>query len=331
MSYRSMARTLVGEIPGVAESLAKTKINEALGKIYDETDWSFQTQYSGWLNPGLVASVGTVTVTPFSNVVIGDAAATAAWAAITSPLITVLQFRNPSYSLYNIIGYDTTTNAPFATLTLDRPWMEPVTGAGQAYWIYQAYFTVPVADFRKFVAILDTTNNAPVLFSELSQDDLSFQDPQRLQFGPAVPTYAVPYGVDQRPQSSTLGYAMYEIWPHNLSYMPYSFSYKRRGALLVNPLDTVPYPLTDELVTWRAKEVLYQFKEAQKGEQVQRGSGANWQFLAEMANAEYKAVLKQIRAVDANLHRDFVTRANKNQPPSDGYSTMTTGLLNIGR
>lgn len=327
-----MAKSLAnGEIPGVAQSLAKTKLNEGLGKIYDETDWSFQTQYGGWLNPGLQANQGTVTVNPFSNIVIGDAAATSIWANIGF-IITQCQFRNPNYSLYNIIGYDTTSHAPFATLTLDRPWLEPVKGAGNPYMIYQAYFPVPVPDFRKFIEIRDTTNNTPVNFVDVSQDDLSSLDAQRLQFGPCVPTYAVPFGVDQRPGSSTLGNIMYEIWPHNLSYMPYSFSFKRRGPLLVNPADTPPYPITEELVMWRAKEVLYQYKEAQKGEQVQRGSGANWLLLAGMAAKEYQPVLQRIRAIDANLHRDFLTRRNPPvQAPSDGYSPMGGGLLNIGR
>lgn len=333
-----MARSLAngGEIPGVPLSLAKTKINEALGKIYDETDWSFQTQYANWLTVKLLAT-GTVTLTQFSNQVIGDAGASSVWAT-TTPFITLRQFRSPNYSLYNIINYDVTSNPPFGTLTLDRPWMEPVFGAGQPYQIYQAYFPVPVADFRKFIEIRDTTNNAPVNYWDLSQADLSSMDAQRLQFGPCVPTYAVQYGTDLRPQSSTLGYDVYELWPHVLSNIAYSFSYKRRGPLLVNPADTVPYPLTEELVMWRAKEVLYQFKEAQKGEQVQRGSGANWLLLAEMAMVEYAGkdgtggLLKKVRAVDANLHRDFLTRRNPPvQTPVDGYSPAGGGLLNIGR
>lgn len=333
MSFASMAKTLAnGEIPGVALSLAKTKINDALGVIYDETDWSFQSRYGGWLNPGLKANTGTVTVTPYSDQVIADATATAAWAAITSPLITVLQFRVLPYSLYNIIGYDTTTNAPFATLTLDRPWMEPPSGSGITYFIYQAYFAVPVKDFRKFTFIMDTTFNAPVDYTKYSLADLGTIDPQRVRFGPTVPTFAVAIGADQRPQSSTLGYPMFEIWPHNLSLMPYTFGYKRRGPQLVNLADEVPTPLTEELVLHRTREILYLYKEAQTGEQVARGSGADWKFLSQASAAEYQKVLKQIRAIDANLHQDFVTRGfSKSRSPRDGYSTNVLGQLNVGR
>ena len=328
-----MAKSLAtGEIPGVAESLARNKLNEALGYVYDETDWSFQTGYGQWLAPGWLLSSGSVTVYPYSPTVIGDMAATQQWLGLMGrPLITELQFRDPSYSLYNIVGFDPNVNWPNATLTLDRPWMEPTTGAGRPYMIYQAYFPAPVQDFRKFMWIMDTMQAAEVDYWTFSQDDLSIRDPQRLRFGPNVPTFAVPAGVDQRPNSSTLGYVMYELWPHVLSRIPYPFCYKRRGSMLVKPDDTVPYPITEEVVTWRTKEVLYQFKEAQKGENVMRGAGANWQFLSEAANQEYMRVLGRVRAIDANLHRDFLTRPGRLTLTRDGYSTMRLGLLNIGR
>jgi len=336
MSFLSMAKSLAGgEIPGVSETLAKNKINEALGRIYDETDWSFQVQEGGWNNPGLLASGGTVTVTPYSNQVIGDANATTIWAGIQTgprPVLTELQFRDPSYALYDIVAYDTTSHPPFATLTLDRQWLEPTTGAGRPYQIYQCYFPVPVQDFRKFIEIRDTTYDQPVDFWTYSRDDLAYVDPQRLQFGPGVPTYAVPHDVDQRPGSTTLGFVRYEIWPHNLSHMPYSFGYERRGALLVNPTDTLQYPIDEELLMWRVREVLYQFCEAQKGIDVQRGAGANWQFLAEKAEKEYNRKLQLIKSVDRNLNRNLVIRKKRFSDASyDGYSTQRLGKLNIGR
>ena len=331
-----MAKSLAaGEIPGVAEQLARNKLNEALGYIYDETDWSFQTRYGQWLAPGWLLSSGSVTVTPYSPEVIGDAGATYQWENLVGrPFITELQFRDPSYSLYNIVGYDTGLNWPYATLTLDRPWMEPTSGPGRPYMIYQALFPAPSADFRKFVWIMDTMLASPVDYWTYSQDDLSVRDPQRLVFGPNVPTYAVAAGIDTRPNSSTQGFILYELWPHVLSRIPYTFAYRRRGDLMVKPDDTVPPPLTEELVTWRTKEVLYQFKEAQKGENVLRESGANWQYLAEAANEEYLRVLQRIRAIDANLHRDFLTKGVSGCGSGwDGrpYSTQRLGLQNIGR
>ena len=38
MSYITMAKSLAqGEIPGVSLELVKSKINDALGRVYDET------------------------------------------------------------------------------------------------------------------------------------------------------------------------------------------------------------------------------------------------------------------------------------------------------
>ena len=126
MSFYTLSKSLSGEVPGTPLSYAQTKVQDALGSIFDSSDWSFQTQYAGWLCPGQVANSGTFTTTPYSTAVIADATATAALAAyVAPPFLTTLQYRDPARAIYNIVGYDTTTNAPFATLTLDRPWMEP--------------------------------------------------------------------------------------------------------------------------------------------------------------------------------------------------------------
>lgn len=337
MSYSSMSKSISqGEVPGVSLAFTKTKLNEALVDVYNCFDWTFQTAYSGWYVPALIAT-GTVTVTAYSDQVIADAAATAAWAAITGrPFLTERQFRNPSWALYSIIEYlagddPDNPNTPFATLTLDRPWLEVTTGAGQPYQIYQAYYPVPVADFTKFIEIRDTTNSAPVSFTELSQDDLSAIDPKRLMFGPTVPEYAVPYGFDQRPGSATFGFAMYELWPHVLALYPYSFSYKRSGPLMTAQADTPPFPITEKLVKSRALELLYLWKEAQKGSDVERGAGANWIMLAQASAAEYKEELRLVKRKDANLNRDLMTRPrNPGSYTSDGYSTNRKGDLNVG-
>ncbi len=306
MSFYAMAKSLSGEVPGTPLSLAQTKVQDALGSIFDQSDWSFQTQYAGWLVPGQVASSGTYTVTPYQNTVIADATATAVLAAyVAPPFLTTLQYRDPARAPYNIVGYDTTTNAPFATLTLDRPWMEPTSGPGQPYMIYQCYFVAPVSDFRHFIEIRDTTDAGRLNYWSLSQADLARRDPQRTQF--ADPAYVVPVGVDQRPNSATLGWQMFELWPQQLSRVPYSFSYKRRGPMLVNPTDTVPYPLTEELVSLRAQEQLYQYKAAMAEEKM-KGAGAGWMVLAGAAAKDYANRMSLILGVDINLRNDNIDR-----------------------
>src|SRR5204863_9001981 len=132
----NMAFELVGETPGLPVPLARSKINEALGTIYDEQLWSFQLQESGWLTGGLLfgtgtQSAGTITTTAYSNQVVGDATAAALWVAYfgsgNRPLLTECQIRVPFYSLYSIVAFDGVN-----TFTLDRVWMEP-SGTQQAY------------------------------------------------------------------------------------------------------------------------------------------------------------------------------------------------------
>ena len=337
-----MAKQLVGDVPGIPLPYAQTIINSALKMIYDEQRWSFQVKENGWLTPGLLGglspslsyqSPGRITVVPYSTTIYGDAVATARWASLVGrPFLTEQQIRVPAYSLYNIITYyqpgnnpdDPTT--PFATLILDRPWMEPAQ-TNAVYMIYQAYFPVPVTSFRKFGQIRDTTNNAWVNFSQRDQAWLSVNDPQRTVFD--IPTYAVPYEVDQRPNSATLGNMLYELWPHPLSRLPYSFSYIWQGPLLALPGDTVLYPLNEELVLWRSKELGYLWKESQKGDGLLRGSGADWRFLAQEANMQYARRLKTVKLIDVGLGDLYWTKFNRTAVGSDGYETMI-GTLNVG-
>lgn len=414
MSFFNIAKGLTGRVPGTPLSLAQETVAEALGKIYDQTDWSFQRTitYANWLCPGNVANVGTYNVTPYSNTVIANGAATNALAlglASSGVFVTTLQFRNPAYSIYNIIASGTTdtvaylqiatpganqtpgtyivngvggtgigsqalitvgvngvvSNAPIilasgsgyttpsglptftlaaggtaatfipllnTVLTLDRPWLEPVSGQ-QNYMIYQAYFVAPVADFRKFIEVRDTTDACRLNFWSMTQAELAIRDPQRTEF--ADPSFVVPAGIDQRPGSSTLGYQMFELWPQQLSYIPYSFSYRRRGVIPQTYNDFVimspPYPITEELVKWRSLEVLYQFKEAQKEKSEARGAGANWMMLAQMAGKEYAEVLDKILAIDVNINGEMFTRIEgRGRLPSNRPYSNQLGGLNVG-
>jgi len=329
-----MSFGLTGQIPGLEFPLAKSFINEALGYIYDFQIWSFQFKEDGWFTPGLQfasgnQSSGTITATRFTDQIVGDATAAAAWLAYfnagTLPVLTQFQIRSPYYSLYNIVAYDGVN-----TFTVDRPWMEP-DGAGLTYMVYQAYFPVPVADFKRFLAIRDTTNAAPINYSKYSQRDLIVLDPQRTVFN--QPAYCIPYETDARVGSPTLGNMLYELWGHPLSQLPYTFNYLRRGTLLTNPTDTVPYPLTEELVMWRAKEVAYQWKEAQKGDGIARGAGADWRFLSERAEKEYMKALKIISDRDRDMVMAYFSRLYPGAETGfwgEPFANIQ-GNLNVGR
>jgi hypothetical protein len=333
MPFANMAFEIAGET-GIPIPLAQTKTNEALGEIYDFQQWSFQLRESGWLSPGLLfqsgsQSAGTITVAAYSTSIVGDATAAAAWLAYfnagTLPLLTSFQIRTPYYSLYNIVAYDGVN-----TFTIDRPWMEP-SGSGQAYMVYQAYFPAPVIDFKKFIEIRDTTNSAPLDYWTKSRVDLSIEDPQRTVFN--QPAFVCPYEVDNRAGSATLGYMLFELWPHPLSVLPYTMSYERRGNLLVLPSDTIPPPLTEDMVKWKTKETVYLWKESQKGDGVARGSGADWKFLAEAANVKYEKLRKPIAARDRDLVELYFRRFVRDA--AIGYYgepfANINGGLNVGR
>jgi hypothetical protein len=331
LSFIGMAKGLTGDVPGVPLRLAQRRLRQALGEVYDTFDWSFQPVYAAWLTSGLVASAGTFTTAIGKNTVLADASATAALAAISPPpIITQLQYRDPSRAPYNIVNYIPNFNTTgFAQLTLDRPWLEPTSGPGQPYMIYQCYFVGPYKDFRSFREIRDTTNARPINYWSLSQADLAQKDPQRTNY--SDPRYCVSVGPDLRPGSSTFGWRMWELWPHQLSMIPYSFSGRRRGPQLVNPTDELIYPLTEDLIEARTRQKLYMWKEAQKEADTERGSGANWLGLAKESAGEFAEELDRLRAVDANLQNDLQSHIYRDSafPAGAPYSNREGGL-NVG-
>ncbi len=213
-----------------------------------------------------------------------------------------------------------------AVITLDRPWMEP-NQVNSSYMIYQAYFPAP-AGFKRWYYISDTTNNNYMDWWSFTQIDLSEQDAERTDFD--EPTNVVPYGIDIRAGSATYGQMLYELWPHPISQLPYTFGCQCNWPPLQNWFDTVPFPLTDELLKMRAYEMLYLWKESQKGDEMERGSGANWQFLAQAMRAEYADRLKRIRNMDRNLVDLYFTRMRANLPAAGEVYGTVTGQANVG-
>lgn len=327
MAFRDLQFQLKGWIAKLALPFGQTIINDALRKVYEEHDWNWQKQVGGWLTPGLLGggtslSPGTVTLTVGSASVLGNAAASALWIATTAAKLKQYQFRLAAYNLYNIIDFDGVN-----TLTLDRPWMEPVNGSGQTYMIYQAYFPAPVIDFKRFWNVRDFTNSRN-LFTDKTQGYLAAQDPQRRVFG--LPSDVVPLGTDMRTGSATLGNMLYELWPHQLSILPYALYYSRMGAALSLPTDTLPFPLTEDMILYRARVIGYEWKAAQVGEDTKRGSGANWMFLMQQAEAQYNKRLAEQRKLDRDRGDPFVSKIRRETSSENGFTSIG-GYLNVGR
>ena len=221
------------------------------------------------------------------------------------------------------------TFQPFliATLTIDRDWMEPAQ-VSSGYFIYQCYFVAP-AGFKRWFFISDTTNNNTMNWWDKSQIDLSNEDAERTIFD--EPLYVVAYGPDIRQGSATYGQMTFECWPGPLTELPYTFGCECNWPALQNNTDTLPFPLTEELVKLRAYEMTALWKESQKGDNMERGSGANWQYLVKAYHDEYLNRLKLCRNMDRNLVDLYFTKMQRfpDATNNDGYATIT-GELNVG-
>lgn len=325
MAYQDIIGRLRGVAAKLPSSYAGTLANNGLQAIYDESTWSFMLQSGAWLTPGLAGggsgvSPGTITTTIGSPTVVGNATAATLWASLTNPTVTSYQIRLSQYSLYNIVAFTGGT-----TLTLDRPWMEPASGAGLSYMLYQAYFVTPPR-FKRFLAIQDFTNANWLNFTRYKQSDLAVLDPQRTIFD--LPTYVVPLSTDQRAGSATLGQMLYELWPGPLSVLPYYLYMVVDGPLMVLPSDDPPYPITNELVQLKAEVRAYEWLEAQKGAEYQRGSGADTKFLLGVAEKLYQQRLLPIKKRDRDLCDNFISKIRRQWTPNgpgNGFYSAITG------
>jgi len=212
-----------------------------------------------------------------------------------------------------------------AVLTLDRLWTSPIQ-VNSGYMAYQAYFAAP-AGFRRMYAIRDLVNNQPVDWWSYTQVSLSEIDPQRTDF--SQPEYAAYLGPDTRTGSATYGQGLWELWQGPITQLAYVCQWQVNWPLLSLPTDTLPMPLTEEMVKFRAKEVACAWKEANKGDDMERGSGANWQFLAKYYHEQYEYCLKKIRVADRNIVDLYFQKMNRTAGSVDGFVSVN-GQMGVG-
>jgi hypothetical protein len=235
--------------------------------------------------------------------------------------ITQMQIRSPAYALYSVVAYQN------PIITIDRPWMEP-DGSFLDYLMYQAYYPAPVPDLKRWLAIRDTSNASSLDFDDLNQNDLAVADPQRTIFG--LPNKVVPYKTDSRAGSATYGSMLYELYPHPLQQLPYALFAIRFGAPLVNPGDTLQYPLTEDCVEARARALCYEWKESQKGQETHRGAEANYEFLMQAAEVLYKERIQDIRKIDRNLGDPFIRTVRRTNAGCAGsFFSPITGTATV--
>lgn len=333
MSLSTMIAEQRGAVSGYSALLARTHLREAWRDIRNMKGWSFQLGVGGFSTPGAV-NQGSVTVELGSATVIGDAQATLEWLTASTPIsfLTNRQFRVGAGTIYNIISYDDGQtvgqgNYPFATLTLDRPFTDLVKETNpnapfvaKGYTIYQCYYPVPVREFQAWENMCDTTN---VIWLNTSPDKeerirIDRSDPQRQIF--SNPTTVLPYEVDQRPGSSTLGWMLYELYPQPQAQYAYQYWYSWAGPDLVNPTDTVPYPITEHCIKALARVKAYEWAAANVDASNPRGAGADFRFLMGAAKAQADEQMKELRLLD----RDRVDMWNARMTRNYGYGQVAT-------
>ena len=295
---------LQGSVPNMDAAYAKTLLNEAWEDVRRIGGWSWQQAQTGFTVPGAIAG-GAVSLQFGSATVTGDTVASAQWATASQygSLVTQRQFRSGGVSgagtIYDIVSADFTTPTA-ATLTLDRPYTDPLAGGVasatvQRYSIYQPYIVAPVKDFSRWLSVLDIAN-AGWIDTRGDRRMVDRVDPQRQQFG--NPSMLLGIGQDARTGSSTAGWERYELWNGPYSQYLYQAWFMRFGSDLVNLTDTLPIGIPESMVKARARARAYEQAEANKDPRNERGMGADFRFLMGAATKQYEEELKWARLRD---------------------------------
>jgi hypothetical protein len=325
MSLSTMVAEMRGAVPGYSAGLARTHIKNAWDDVRNMKGWSFQLGNGGFGTPPLI-NAGSVTVVFGASTVTGDAEASAAWATASQPgnLLTQQQFRVGQSTIYNIIGYQVVGG--FGQLTLDRPYYDVTSGANLGYSLYQCYYPVPVSDFLAWESVLDINNAIDLVTgtAKKNKDWVDANGPQRQIF--SNPGSMIPYGTDQRPGSSTAGWMLYELYPQPQAQYAYQTWYSRRGADLVLPSDTVPFPITEHVIKTLARVKAYEWLmvKLQAGNPEHHTSAI--QFAMGAAAKEAAAQLKEIRMEDRDRVDMWYSVLNRVK----GYGVVSTYNPNTG-
>ncbi len=324
MSLATMIAEMRGAVPGYSGLLARTHIRNAWDDVRNLKGWSFQLGNGGFGTPPLITA-GSVTVAFGASTVTGDAAATVAWGSASQPgsLLTQRQFRIGGGTIYNIIGYAVVGG--FGVLTMDRPYYDTTSGSTLGYSIYQCYYPVPVSDFLAWESVLDINNAIDLVTgtAKKNKDWVDANDPQRQIF--SNPGSIIPYGTDQRSGSSTAGWMVYELYPQPQAQYAYQTWYSRKGADLVNPSDTLPFPITEHLVKTLARVKAYEWLMVKLESEGKTTSAL--QFAMGAAAKEAAAQLKEIRMEDRDRVDMWFTVLNRIK----GQGYVTTFNPNTGQ
>lgn len=305
-----MVAELRGSVPKLPFAFSRTLINRAWRVIRQSNLWSFNLFESSLITPPLLNSGTVTTIQGVSSITFDPTIAVpaiAAWqAANPYVFLTQCQFRVGVGGIYNIIAYNSVTGIA----TLDRIFADP-GGAGQSYFIYQVYYTPPMSDFLTWMSVRN-----PVMYLDLelsvTRAEIDSRDPQRSWY--QFPTHVVSFGTDQRgagtpTPSATLGWPLFELWGQPVTPFTYQCYGLRKGTPLVNPTDTLPFSIGEDLVMARARAYAYEWAEANKSMEP-RAIGPDFKFLIGKTMDEYKTLLTLYRKQDRELTNNWFSSRN---------------------
>jgi hypothetical protein len=311
LAFIDMTSELTDLVPKMSRVRAKRLINRALRYVEDSCLWSFQLGQGGFSTPQ-VTTAGSISCVLGSNQITCDSVASAAMLALPfywSP--TIQQIRAQGFSIYSIIALDQ-TNPNAVVLTLDRPFIDPLpffTGVG--YQMFQAYIAAPPR-FKRWLTIADMFD-CWALDIWTSKRTIDLDDPARLYT--SNPDTAMGIGQDKRgagtaTPSATLGQQLYELYPNPQTEISYQTYFAQYAGPLVNNSDTLPEPITEEVVTQKALTWAYRDAEARKDVLAARGSGANFLALKKEAETDFVYRLKTLRLLDRDAVNAYMVNMN---------------------
>lgn len=304
--------------------VTKRQFRIGVGTIYNI--WQYQN------NSGTVDVSGTtVTWVSGSNFASGQGGA---WQNLTIEINGVMYTvsavtSNTTLTITQNAGTQTAVLYQLSGIaTLDRPYQEP-TATGSAYTIFQCYYASPVKDFRGWAGdsgVRDMVNYND-LYTNRTRSFIDQRDPQRTFY--YIPTHVVYYQDDMNPLSATFGYPLFEIWGAPTYRITWQLWGYRNGQDLVNPADTIPSNIGEDLVMARARQYAYKFAESTWDGK--RGK-PNYLALVNNDEAEYKRLRNDYRRQDRTLFDAFHVKFRRSRtfPNQDPTYNSISGVATPG-
>lgn len=289
MLYESAWNELKSYVPELSALNAMKLVNRAWREIRDARRWTFLKRETVIQTP-VAVSTGSVTLTQGSTIVLGNAAANVAWAALGASLLTY-QFRLGLGPIYNIASYAN------PNLTLEFAYGETST-AGGGYNLIKMYYDAPSTDFLRWESIVDPVS-AYAFILDWTKEELDRADPQRA----AVNS---PHRMVSYKQNLVSGLYRYEMWPSPTVIRNYMCLYQVQGIDLVDGVSQ-PFVIPDELLMGRARYYAYEWAMANRGRYPELQK-TDWGFLMKTVEGRYKEMLLLALKNDEEIYiQNFAT------------------------